>query len=1543
LALNPNLRRLIGNIRTKVTDSQGRPVEGAVAVISYEDGKRLQSVAMPAANRAGSAMRKMPRDDFDALRKTYKPPPAVAVNGRTLRVIGSDRAGESERLLAITIVVEVPAPERPVRSTIRDQNGKPVRNAVAVLSYLDRRKKTELKMPPTDPGGGAKASIAQGGFEALRKTYNGTAITLDGKSLRVVNSQITANGDDRFVAEHSVHIPEPELEVRSSVADQNGRPVANAAVTLPYLEGNRTRTRVLPPTGADGSVSIKLPQSQFEMLRKGYQPPPLVKQGSAVLELTKSTWPTNNARLLVFDHRVMIPEPERPTEPTVEMRAVRILVVDETGSGIGQALVSIDYGHANGAEPLDIGMTGASGTAAAEIPDQLFQEVRSGEFDNVIVTIDGNSAAISRKTVTANSFRNLEIAVAVAVAVTVQTDTETDNPPPANQTDSTDPTNPDGEIDPGVPDVDPTDRDHESDPATETETETETDNTAPPTEQTQHQEPTMEAPMNPSKEELFRFLAIRQPEKIKRHRIVTKIVRDLRPNGKGSLHSALFAAVEYEDRLAAADAFLASPAYVAPDAPQIYGTDIAADFLRSELAPGVSLDELQEKFNDAYPTAKAVFSEAAPEEVAKELAELNGRLWDTFYALTVKGFDTFISTNYIADAIRVIHMMRLIWIERNANQTEWRGHEFDEYELLISPISREGTSAGDSSHTWQGVDSKLVEERAQLNREMQDLRRFETVLSNERNARGTRIGRHAKGRQPVSDSAKEKLSGLAAPKDFSAEYATGQDYQTLIDERRASIRTQLRQIRDQIANGYSAATPKKEGHQENGAVTVSAASQPVPLPGFFAGETLHVELDVGRIRPPMVGDMILVEQELLGYQMGELANIENVLKGERREHMTRDLSRNTETSSSTRETETSETESLKTDERFQLSNQATKSAENSFSADVGVSVSAKYGPVSIAVDANASYSQSRSTSQSQSQEFSRQITEEAAKSVRNLIKESSSITILSEFEKTTRHGFNNEGGDVHIAGLYRWVDKLYAARSVNYGRRLMITFDVPEPAAMLHKAFEEAEDQAFEGLEEPLPPQEYYFYDRVGEVRPVSGTSSVNLDTVYKDHTRLTRENYAAIAALYGVVDISVPPPDKITRSKAIAYPVAGEATDVPDHTDQSNELSYVAADNNLKVDPAYAIKRIGVWGTKGDSGGFGWYADTLLMATRNNKENTVLVLVGNKSFYFNAKKDGSNARQVSTNFNKAVSVDENELYAESIVDVLPITIQADFEGLLTFNVIYTATLRPEAFEEWQIATWAAIVKGYQRKKQEFEQSARVAEQKAKSETDETTHVLRDSQYRSIEQTELKRACIDILTEGTAIGESVVIYDRYQTPTYPTTNNIYGTSMRTPLTNGVIAAFFEESFEWSQMTYNFFPYYWTGRSQWHAFRAMSSPDPTFESFLTSGQAGVTVSVKPGCERAVLMFLRMGRVWTGGYLGLFDNLDMLTVYDDVEEGVQFDPPLQIGDPWTVRVPTSLIKLQEDSVLPNFETSFALEEGGASTDGAPVIDEETELPF
>jgi hypothetical protein len=54
---------------------------------------------------------------------------------------------------------------------------------------------------------------------------------------------------------------------------------------------------------------------------------------------------------------------------------------------------------------------------------------------------------------------------------------------------------------------------------------------------------------------------------------------------------------------------------------------------------------------------------------------------------------------------------------------------------------------------------------------------------------------------------------------------------------------------------------------------------------------------------------------------------------------------------------------------------------------------------------------------------------------------------LERYEEKNEHGFDNKDGAGHVIGIYRWVDKCYQARLINYGRRLMLEFIVPEPDA----------------------------------------------------------------------------------------------------------------------------------------------------------------------------------------------------------------------------------------------------------------------------------------------------------------------------------------------------------------------------------------------------------------------------------------------------------------------------------------------------------------
>jgi hypothetical protein len=361
--------------------------------------------------------------------------------------------------------------------------------------------------------------------------------------------------------------------------------------------------------------------------------------------------------------------------------------------------------------------------------------------------------------------------------------------------------------------------------------------------------------------------------------------------------------------------------------------------------------------------------------------------------------------------------------------------------------------------------------------------------------------------------------------------------------------------------------------------------------------------------------------------MGELAEIQSIMRGERREHTIRTLARTSQTTTTETSSEQEETSSLRTDERFQLSAQAQQTASESFSVQAGVTVSAKFGPVQVGASVNASFDTSAATTQSTSQEYAKTVTEEATRRVKNSIKETSSITVLNETQDTVLRGFNNEKGSTHVNGLYRWIDKIYTARLLNYGRRLMFSLTVPEPSAPYRAILSQKKAAILDELEEPIHP------GRISKssLEPLPASDTVDGFLSFHD---IDEANYAGIAARYDVSGIQPPPAEWITGSKAVVYPEAMQAIEMPEH-DHPNDLSYVSADNTLTVDPGYRVTQVGVYATTGEADNLRPYADTLKLGEDKDEANHLLVQVGDKSFHLSVTGQGNNTHKIiDTNFN---------------------------------------------------------------------------------------------------------------------------------------------------------------------------------------------------------------------------------------------------------------------------------------------------------------------
>src|SRR5262249_15442111 len=102
---------------------------------------------------------------------------------------------------------------------------------------------------------------------------------------------------------------------------------------------------------------------------------------------------------------------------------------------------------------------------------------------------------------------------------------------------------------------------------------------------------------------------------------------------------------------------------------------------------------------------------------------------------------------------------------------------------------------------------------------------------------------------------------------------------------------------------------------------------------------------------------------------------------------------------------------------------------------------------------------------------------------------------------------------------------------------------------------------------------------------------------------------------------------------------------------------------------------------------------------------------------------------------------------------------------------------------------------------------------------------------------------------------------------------------------GRYARFFEQAFEWEQMMYFLYPYYWAAKQRWSSMVRAGDDDPLFLDFLKAGFARVVIAVRPGFESAVVHFLETGEIWNGGDLPPITGPLYLNIVEEVREATR----------------------------------------------------------
>ncbi len=606
----------------------------------------------------------------------------------------------------------------------------------------------------------------------------------------------------------------------------------------------------------------------------------------------------------------------------------------------------------------------------------------------------------------------------------------------------------------------------------------------------------------------------------------------------------------------------------------------------------------------------------------------------------------------------------------------------------------------------------------------------------------------------------------------------------------------------------------------------------IPFPGLASVPTSR-----GKVSPAGVADLLMVRQQLVGYERADVAHIENVLKGEgkEREHTTR---RETEQLTFVEtEISTSEERELETTDRFEMTRESNQTIKEDASLKAGLTVSGKYGPtVEFTASAEGSMSRSKEESTKSASSFSQDVTQRSSNKISERVLERSSLRVTNEVTEKNVHKLDNVGGAGHISGVYQWVNKVYRAQMFNYGLRTMFDFMVPEPAAFLIKAMRMAHESSVE-LEKPeeftLTPQE------ISEV------------------------NYGDWVAAYSATDVD--PPPEMYKIKAVDF----KATDEQPPTMLSHS-------GQIVIDDGYEAITA--------------YIGTLVFFWADNWK--LFAVVGNNFLDVSMKADKTyRAIHTVSMSNESGSV--------------PFALITNRVASLGFSIEVKCKRSDRALAKWRAETHAKLTSAYRARLSEYEEKLASIEMQAGVAIRGANPALNLERMKD----ELKKDCISIITDQH--------YDLFNAIHAAPSTGLPQINVSEAAKEGAYVRFFEQAFEWEHLTWVTYPYFWGRKSQWDERVAYDDPDPLFTQFLKAGYCRVCVPARLGFEGAIDHFVTYGELWEGGPLPTISSPLYLPIADEIAE--RLDRPgdeIAQGDPWTVRIPTSLVHLRPDDKLPKW---------------------------
>jgi hypothetical protein len=253
----------------------------------------------------------------------------------------------------------------------------------------------------------------------------------------------------------------------------------------------------------------------------------------------------------------------------------------------------------------------------------------------------------------------------------------------------------------------------------------------------------------------------------------------------------------------------------------------------------------------------------------------------------------------------------------------------------------------------------------------------------------------------------------------------------------------------------------------------------------------------------------------------------------------------------------------------------------------------------------------------------------------------------------------------------------------------------------------------------------------------------------------------------------------------------------------------------------------------------------------------------------------------------------------------LPIALTAQWTVAYSAAIEILCRRTSRELENWRLRTHEAIMQAYLQLEAAYQEKL-AALAAASGVTFEGRSPLENS--KTIRD-ELQRAAISILT-GQHFDKFSAILESDQSPPE--------IDFDEAVAEGEYVAFFNQSFEWENLVYLFYPYFWGRKQHWAERLLTRDVDPNFAAFLTAGYARLQIPVRPGFESAVLAFLDSGEIPQGDTADVVSP-DHLSIAQDLKAQLGVAGEGALVESFEIRLPTTLHVLRHADSLPAWEQS------------------------